>query len=1090
MQVKPKRKSGTTPPRKRDTSAHEQTPPSVSRCAPKAGSISAPSLRNTSEMLTLFPENFFKIRRHSRLAVGLFLVMMLASLVIGYSVYSRMAESEARQITQTLNHIADIQAAAVSSWVTERLSDAAVFGSGRFLGETMHQWIARGEPDDDMRQQIMEQLQAIKNTFNYQDVAVVDTSGNIRMSTYRDNRPLDPTAARTVDAAIASNSTQISTIHAVDPSSPRSQRIVDIATPLLNVHERNAKVPSILLLQANAGAHLESLVQSIQLLSASVEVYLAEARNGQLVVTASNQGAIRFRAGQTLPVEVGHFTSALQDQNGHFLMSSEDAVNVSVARRIAGVPWFLVAAVDREASRSAAEQLAWIVVGVTAGLLSLLGVAILLWWKERESGFRFQALQAETERKRLQRQYDYLSKYANDMIILADADACIIEINDKTLQMLGRDRSNVLGGPLDSLFLPSSRQALEDALGRLRNQGVAIFELEQKDADGRVVPVEASARAIELGKERFIQLVCRDITERRQSETALRESEERMNAILASIVDVVWSFSPHLEKMHYINQSAESLYGHPASAFIAHPRLWLELIHPEDRPKVEETMSAMSADHPRCDAEYRIIRRDGQMRWVNCRGTLVLDREGKALRIDGVSTDVTSRKTAELQVQTLAYYDNVTMLPNRALLQDRLAQAMHMALRSHKKVALLYMDLDNFKHINDSLGHHVGDMLLRAIAERLLQCVREEDTVARIGGDEFLVVLPDIDQGRQTVAVAEKILAAASRPFALHGQQIHSTISIGISVYPDDAQEPHELIRHADSALYQAKGLGRDNYQFFTRELNYQITRSSTIERQLREAIDAGHLSLSYQPQIDTRSGQLVGAEALLRWRGNDGDFLSPAEFIPVAEERGLIARIGDWAMREACMQSRRWQLKGLKVVPIAVNVSPIQFQQKDFADRVIDILDEFQIAPYCLELEITEGAIMRRAPQVAALAMRLREVGVGISIDDFGTGYSSLSYLKQIPIDKIKIDRSFIADMLEDADDDAITFAIVNLARSLKLRVIAEGVESKEQVDRLHLFGCNEVQGHYYCSAVSADIFERFLIHQGGFLRAAPPLH
>lgn len=1041
-------------------------------------------------MLTLFPDNFLKIRPHSRFAVGLFIAIMLASLVIGYSVYRRMAESEARQTSQTLNHIADIQAAAVSAWVGERLADAAVFSGGRFLGETIHQWIARGEPDDDARQQIMEQLLAIKSTFNYHEVVVVDTSGNIRMSTYGESRPLDAIAARTVDAAIASNTTRISTIRATELATSPQQRIVDIATPLLNVHERNAKVPSILLLQANAGAHLEALVQSIQLLNASVEVYLAEARDGELVVTASSRNSVQFDVGQILPVPMNSFTSSIQDQDGHFLMSSKDAVNVSVARQVDGVPWFLIAAVDRDASRSAAEQLAWIVVGVTAGVLSLLGIAILLWWKERESEFRFQALREATDRKRLQRQYDYLSKYANDMIILADAEARIIEINDKTLHMLGRDRSIVLGAPLADIFLPSSMPALEDALGRLRNHGVAIFELEQKGVNERTVPVEVSARAIELGKERFIQLICRDITERRQSEMALRESEERMNAILASIIDVVWSFSPGLEKMHYINQSAESLYGYPASAFVAQPRLWLELIHPEDRCKVEEALHAMSADHPRCDAEYRIIRRDGQMRWVNCRGTLVLDRQGKPLRIDGVSTDVTSRKTAELQVQTLAYYDNVTLLPNRALLQDRLAQAMHMALRSQKKVALLYMDLDNFKHVNDSLGHHVGDMLLRAIAERLLQCVREEDTVARIGGDEFLVVLPDIDRGAQTVAVAEKILAAASRPFTLHGQQIHSTISIGISVYPDDAQEPHELMRHADSALYQAKGLGRDNYQFFTRELNYQITRSTTIERQLREAIDAGHLSLFYQPQIDTRNGRLIGAEALLRWRGNDGDFLSPAEFIPVAEERGLIARIGDWAMREACMQSRRWQLQGLKVVPIAVNVSPIQFQQKDFAERVIDILDEFQVAPDCLELEITEGAIMRRAPQVAALAMRLRDVGVGISIDDFGTGYSSLSYLKQIPIDKIKIDRSFVADMLEDADDDAITFAIVNLARSLKLRVIAEGVESKEQVDRLHLFGCNEVQGHYYCSAVSADIFERFLLHQGGFLRAAPPLH
>jgi diguanylate cyclase (GGDEF)-like protein len=422
---------------------------------------------------------------------------------------------------------------------------------------------------------------------------------------------------------------------------------------------------------------------------------------------------------------------------------------------------------------------------------------------------------------------------------------------------------------------------------------------------------------------------------------------------------------------------------------------------------VHSQLAGLTEQQPLCDSEFRIVRSDGDIRWVHSRGRLVLDGQRSPLRIDGVTSDITERKATEQQVQRLAYYDNVTELPNRALLQDRLAQAIHMAQRSGKKVALLFMDLDNFKNINDSLGHQIGDMLLRAIGERLIQCVRSEDTVARIGGDEFLVVLADLEKGAQAVAVAEKILAATAGAFTLHKHQIHTTISIGIGVFPDDAHELHELIRHADSALYQAKSRGRNNYQFFTQELNYQITRNAAIERDLRLAIDAGNLQLWYQPQVDTRSGRLIGAEALLRWHGTEREFLSPVEFIPVAEERGMIGRIGEWVLREACAQSKRWQAKGLRTVPVAVNVSAIQFQQKGFVELVTGILDECSLDAACLELEITESAIMRRASQVAELATRLRGIGVGISIDDFGTGYSSLSYLKQIPIDKIKIDRA-----------------------------------------------------------------------------------
>lgn len=911
-------------------------------------------------------DNSGTARRHSRIALAIFLLLLIALLAAGYATYSNLVERQEQQTNETLNHIADMQAAAVSSWLRERIGDAEVFGSGRFLGEATQKWLARGAPDDETRQEARDQLIAIKNSYRYLSVAIVDSKGNVRLSSENETTPSDPLAIDTSRRAAASKRLQVSIIHPSNAMAP-ARHTISIATPLLQLSAQAESVPSVLLLYANADRHLEPFVQSLPLLSAPTDVVLAEIRGDRVFTVAAGEAGVHFFDGDTLPITPAQLVKAAAptSRTQHFLLRSEDGnTALAVARAVDDAPWFLVTMIDQNVTRNNLNRLAWLVTSAAAGVLSLFGIALLFWWRSRETAFRLQALRARTERELLQR----------------------------------------------------------------------------------------------------------------ESEAALQASQERLNTIMATIRDVVWSFSVDLTQVNYINRSVEDIHGFPPRAFLDNPRLWFDRIHEEDRAAAEERLLTLTPDQPLCDQEYRIFRRDGEIRWLHCRGKLVTDSDGRPLRIDGVASDVTQRKEAEQQVQVLAYYDNVTGLPNRRLLNDRLMQAMHVAMRSGRKVALLFMDLDNFKYVNDSLGHPVGDMLLREIAQRLLQCVREEDTVSRVGGDEFLVILPDLERGGHAVPVAEKILAATARPFLLQGQQIHTTISIGISVYPDDGNDPNELIRHADSALYQAKGQGRDNYQFFTRELNEQITRSSNIERQLRSALDSGELALWYQPQLDARSGTLIGAEALLRWRSGERDFLTPVEFIPVAEERGLINRIGEWVMREACAQCRRWQMEGLPLVPVAVNVSPIQFQQKGFADLVNSILQESRLDPRYLELEITESAIMRRASQVAELATQLRKVGVGISIDDFGTGYSSLSYLKQIPIDKIKIDRSFISDMLIDADDNAITSAIINLAHSLNLRVLAEGVESKAQIERLRTFGCDEVQGYFFSSAVSPQLFGAFL--------------
>jgi diguanylate cyclase (GGDEF)-like protein len=497
------------------------------------------------------------------------------------------------------------------------------------------------------------------------------------------------------------------------------------------------------------------------------------------------------------------------------------------------------------------------------------------------------------------------------------------------------------------------------------------------------------------------------------------------------------------------------------------------------RDLLSETLAKLRTDHTGI-FETLYKRRNGAIFPVEVSARFIeLDEKSYT---QFICRDITERKNAESRIQSLAYFDSVTQLPNRTLLNDRLEHAIHMAARSDRKVGILFLDLDNFKNINDSLGHQIGDALLHCVGQCLLKCIREEDTVARIGGDEFLIMLPNLERGDEAYRVAEKVIASIAEPLAIQGHQIFTTTSVGISIFPDDSTNSVDLIKYADSALYEAKGRGRNNYQFFTRALNAQIANSAMIEHALRRALENDQLQVWYQPQVDMRDGKIVGVEALLRWRDGGAVQFSPNDFIPVAEERGLIARLGEWALREACKQCRSWQSEGKPSIPVSVNVSQIQLQQKEFKSLIVDILTETDLPPSLLELEITETSVMKKAQAVADLAVCLRSSGIRFSIDDFGTGYSSLSYLKHIPIDKIKIDQSFIADMLKDTEDEAITEAIIRLAQSLHLRVVAEGVEQRAQLNRLLSLGCHEVQGFIYSEAVSSEKLIEMLSRENHF--------
>jgi len=471
-----------------------------------------------------------------------------------------------------------------------------------------------------------------------------------------------------------------------------------------------------------------------------------------------------------------------------------------------------------------------------------------------------------------------------------------------------------------------------------------------------------------------------------------------------------------------------------------------------------------------------LIRRDGQEIPIEDSVAAMHDRQGLAAGAVVVFRDVSAARAMSLQIAHSAEHDFLTGLPNRMLLSDRIRQAIVNARRHSKQVAVLFLDLDGFKHINDSLGHSVGDKLLQSVGKRLVDCGRAADTVSRQGGDEFVVLLSEVEHSEDAAIAASRMLAAVAEPHAVDDQELHVTTSIGVSIYPDDGLDPETLIKNADTAMYQAKEDGRQSYQYFKPAMNARAVERQSIEACLRRAMARQEFSLHYQPKINFETRAISGVEALIRWTHPTRGSISPAQFIPVAEDCGLILPIGNWVLRQACQQSRAWAEAGLPATTMAVNVSAKEFRAENFLEQLFVILDETGMDPTLLELELTESVLMKHAEAAAATLRTLRDRGVQVAVDDFGTGYSSLSYLRRFPIDALKIDQSFVGQITAGGDDASIVTAVISMARSLRLRVVAEGVETVGQLEFLQAQKCDEAQGYYFSRPVPALEFAKLL--------------
>jgi diguanylate cyclase (GGDEF)-like protein len=503
------------------------------------------------------------------------------------------------------------------------------------------------------------------------------------------------------------------------------------------------------------------------------------------------------------------------------------------------------------------------------------------------------------------------------------------------------------------------------------------------------------------------------------------------------------------------------------------------------RPVLEkkflEAIRARTEGHPQPTrpVEFEHATRDGRSIWIESLISPIL-RDGQLLGYQGVSRDVTARKVLEARMDFLTHNDALTGLPNRKLFEIRLEHALQSAISFHQKMAILLIDLDHFKNINDSLGHTTGDELLKTVAQRLSRTLRSGDTLARLGGDEFAVLLEHVERSEDVSRVAQDLLDALEHVMTLpNGTELDVGASLGISLYPDHAQSAGELLQYADSALYRAKAEGRRTFRYFSEELTHAARERLSLESQLRHAIARDELAVYYQPIVDIRSGAIVGAEALLRWHCADGQLIMPDRFIPIAEESNLILPIGEWVLRTACAQVQNWSKEGEQPLFIAVNLSPKQFVQRDLADQIQAILRETRLAPSRLELEITESAMMPEGENAGVLLDRLKSTGVSLAIDDFGTGYSSLSYLQRFPFDTLKIDRRFVQNVTERRDDIIIVNSIIRLAQSLNYTLLAEGVETEAQLEFLRNQGCNLYQGFLCSKAVPAEEFTQLLQRQ-----------
>ena len=663
-----------------------------------------------------------------------------------------------------------------------------------------------------------------------------------------------------------------------------------------------------------------------------------------------------------------------------------------------------------------------------------------------------------------------------DMIVLIDRTTMrFVDVNETACRLLGYSREELLKmGPQD--VLPTSREELE----RAYDEFIATpshthgMRSQYRCKDGSTFPFESTRHVLRSGDAYIIAAISRDISERLAAETALRASEERFRGLTGLSSDMYWEQD---EQFRFTSMSGtgSQRVNVKTSPAIGKKR-WEQNYVNMTADAWAEHIALLEAHKPFRDMELCRLDETGKKIWISISGEPVFDSAGTFRGYRGVGKDISERKQDEERIHFLANHDALTSLPNRAMFNDVLNLAIQNARRYNRNFAVLFIDLDRFKNINDTLGHEAGDRLLQEMGARLTQTVRASDVVARLGGDEFVVLVQEVSEAKQVEAVARKVLFTLVKPMVVQGQECRVTASIGICMFPAEAQDEHALMKNADIAMYRAKEDGKNTYKFYSEEMNIHSFERLALETSLRRGLERNEFVLHYQAKLDLHTGKINGVEALVRWQHPDLGMVPPAQFIPLAEETGLIVPIGKWVLNTACAQNVAWLREGLPPLHMAVNLSARQFADEDLVKDIAAALETTGLQPKLLELELTESMVIQNAERAGRVLAEIKKMGVRLAIDDFGVGYSSLTHLKRFPIDTLKVDRSFIRDLPQNAEDRALTEAIIAMGKSLKLTVVAEGVETKEQQTFLRDRDCDEMQGFFFSKPIPSDEFAGLL--------------
>ncbi|UOY91788.1 EAL domain-containing protein [Ectobacillus sp. JY-23] len=667
--------------------------------------------------------------------------------------------------------------------------------------------------------------------------------------------------------------------------------------------------------------------------------------------------------------------------------------------------------------------------------------------------------------------YKSLFDYNPNASYVLDTQGSFIIVNDATFTLTGRTEDELLS----MNFIPLIREDhlevtlmhFNEALqGKQRSFDTVILHKDGRSVDLRVIAVPILIQ----GEIHGVIGIAEDVTEKNKIQKELLVSKSQLQNMFNSLDVCVWT----LDKESYtfkISPACEEIYGVTVKEFQEDWQIWRSFIHPEDQEEIESRYQEVLGGQS-WTSEYRIISRDGKTKWLYNYVMPIKDEMGNIIRFDGVVTDISGRRKIEEDLHVMAFQDALTGLPNRRMFNKRLEKALKRAKKCNTKLAVMYLDLDRFKFINDSLGHQAGDRLLQLVSKRLTETMDDRTVISRQGGDEFSILIENVKDIQHIESIAKSLLHIITKPLQLEGYEYILTTSIGVSIYPDHADTADGLIKRADQAMYRAKESGKSNFKIYNPGMTQDLSRMMQVEQALHKALERNELSLYYQPIVDTCSSQINGFEALIRWKHAEWGFISPAEFIPIAEESSLIVPIGEWILQTACIENKKWRENGFPNTYVSVNISARQFEQDRFVQQVERILQETDMEPHYLRMEITETASMKNVENMIVKLNKLKDLGIQVVLDDFGTGYSSLSYLQKLPIKALKIDQSFIRGINQDSNQEAIVKTIIGMTKGLKMNVIAEGVEQKQQLEFLQELGCYKMQGYLFSKPIPLSAF------------------